>query len=178
MKIKEITAVQAFVPYAAPVGPYIGRGGSPGSLGATGLIVKVVSDDGLVGWGEGTGTLATDIEWVLVGRHVADIEAAVAAMEEADIPRGPMSGVEMALWDLLGKKAGLPICRLLGGVVREEVDFCACMGMKEPAQSAATAPIDGEPVRQFAIAAVARVPPRKTRDHILDIDDRCSRRCQ
>ncbi len=139
MKIKEISAVQVFAPYAAPVGPYVGRGGSPGGLGATGLIFKAVSDEGLVGWGEGTGEPPAGIESLLVGHHVADIEAALASMEEADVDRGPMSGVEMALWDLLGKKARLPICRLFGGVVRDEVDFCGCMGFKEPAQSAATA---------------------------------------
>jgi L-alanine-DL-glutamate epimerase-like enolase superfamily enzyme len=60
-------------------------------------------------------------------------------MEEAGMGRGPISGIEMALWDALGKYAGLPVCRLLGGIVRAEVDFCACMGLKEPTESAATA---------------------------------------
>ena len=53
MHIEEVSAVSAMVPYAAPVGPYVGRGGGKGSLGGSGLIVKVVSDEGLVGWGEG-----------------------------------------------------------------------------------------------------------------------------
>ena len=139
MNIKKISSVPVFVPYEAPVGPYIGRGGSPGTLGATGLIFKVVSDEGLVGWGEGTGEPLPELEGILVGRHVADIEAALQAMEAAGVERGPMSGVEMALWDLLGKRAGFPICRLWGGVVRNKVDFCGCMGLKEPDQSAATA---------------------------------------
>ena len=85
MKIREITAVHATVPYAAPVGPYIGRGGGKGSLGGWGLIVKVVSDEGLVGWGEGTGAFDTDIEALLRGRPAADIEAALAAMDEAGV---------------------------------------------------------------------------------------------
>jgi L-alanine-DL-glutamate epimerase-like enolase superfamily enzyme len=50
-----------------------------------------------------------------------------------------MSGVEMALWDLIGKRADLPLCLVLGGLVREVVDFCACMGLKEPSESADTA---------------------------------------
>ena len=33
----------------------------------------------------------------------------------------------------------LPLCRLLGGVVRQEVEFCACMGLKLPSEFAATA---------------------------------------
>jgi L-alanine-DL-glutamate epimerase-like enolase superfamily enzyme len=139
MKIKTITATPVAIPYAAPVGPYIGRGGLPGTLGAHGLIVRVETDAGLVGWGEGTGAFETNPDAVLAGRHAADIESAVAALEEAGIGKGPMSGVEMALWDLLGKQAELPVCRLMGGVVRTEIDFCACMGLKEPTESAATA---------------------------------------
>lgn len=141
MKIERITATRVSIPYASPVGPYIGRRsvGGAGTLGGSGLIVKVETDVGIIGWGEGTGQFEADPNLVLVGRHVADIEAALAAMEEAEMARGPMSGVEMALWDALGKYAGLPVCRLLGGVVREEVDFCACMGLKEPSESAATA---------------------------------------
>jgi L-alanine-DL-glutamate epimerase-like enolase superfamily enzyme len=141
MKIKNITAVQVMIPYEAPLGPYIGRGGPPGSLGGHGLIVKIESDTGLVGWGEGTEHLDTDPTGLLAGLHVGDIEKAIALMIDAGIPPGPMSGIEMALWDLLGKAAGLPVCRLLGGVVRSAVDFCGCMGMKEPAESAATAKV-------------------------------------
>ncbi len=139
MTIKTITATPVAIPYDAPVGPYIGRGGLPGTLGAQGLIVKIETDSGLIGWGEGTGAFETDPNTVLAGRHAADIESAVTALEEAGIGRGPMSGIEMALWDLLGKKAGLPVCRLMGGIVRTEADFCACMGLKEPSESAATA---------------------------------------
>lgn len=141
MKIKQITATPVSIPYAAPVGPYIGRRavGSSGTLGGSGLIVKLETDGGIVGWGEGLGELDRDPNPLLAGRHIGDIEAALAVMEEAGMARGPMSGIEMALWDALGKLAGLPVCRLMGGVVREEVDFCACMGLKEPTESAATA---------------------------------------
>lgn len=141
MKIERVTATSVSIPYASPVGPYIGRRGvgDEGTLGGSGLIVKVETDVGIVGWGEGIGQFESDPNLVLVGRHVADIEAALAAMEETGMGRGPMSGVEMALWDALGKYAGLPVCRLLGGIVRDEVDFCACMGLQEPSESAATA---------------------------------------
>jgi L-alanine-DL-glutamate epimerase-like enolase superfamily enzyme len=139
MKIKQITGTNVTIPYAPPVGPYIGRGGGTGSLGAAGLIVKVETDTDVVGWGEGTGRFETDPNTILAGKDVANIEGAISAMEAAGISRGPMSGIEMALWDAIGKGADLPVCKLLGGVVREEVDFCACMGLKAPSESAATA---------------------------------------
>ncbi|MCH8290006.1 mandelate racemase/muconate lactonizing enzyme family protein [Candidatus Poribacteria bacterium] len=141
MNIKQITATSVRIPYAAPVGPYIGRrsAGGQGTLGAAGLIVKIETDAGIIGWGEGTGRFETDPNTVLAEHRVANIEGALAAMEQAGIGRGPMSGVEMALWDALGKHADLPVCQLFGGQVRDEVDFCACMGLKEPAESAATA---------------------------------------
>jgi len=144
MRIEEITATSVMVPYEAPVGPYIGRGGGKGSLGGSGLIVKIETDEGLVGWGEGGGKFEADPNAVLAGQHAGDIERIYSLLEEAGIGRGPMSGVEMALWDLLGKKAGLPVCRLLGGALRAEVDFCGCMGLKEPSESAETARIYAE----------------------------------
>jgi muconate cycloisomerase len=69
------------------------------------------------------------------------VERVLALMIDARIGTGPRSGVEMALWDLLGKAAGLPVCRLLGGVLRDEVEFCACMGLKSPEEAAETAQI-------------------------------------
>lgn len=138
MKITKITATSVFVPYEAPVGPYKGRGAGEGTMGGSGLIVKVESD-GLAGWGEGRFEFETDPADVLVGRDVFDVEGAVAAMFEAGIRPGPMSGVEMALWDLIGKQAGLPVHALWGGRLRERIDFTACQGIKSPSECAATA---------------------------------------
>ena len=101
--------------------------------------MKVETDTDVVGWGEGTGRFETDPNAMLTGKDVANIEGAIAALEAGGISKGPMSGIEMALWDAMGKGADLPVCKLLGGVVREEVDFCACMGLKAPSESAATA---------------------------------------
>ena len=140
MRIKQITATNIKIPYAAPVGPYIGRRSQGlGTLGAAGLIIKIETDTGITGWGEGTGRFETDPNIVLAAHHVANIEGALVVMEQAGIDRGPMSGIEMALWDALGKHAELPMYQLFGGQVRDEVDFCACMGLKEPAESAKTA---------------------------------------
>lgn len=139
MLINRITATTVHIPYAAPIGPYVGRGGGGGTLGGTALVVRVETEDGLVGWGEGTGAFETDPQALLKGRLVGDIEGACAGLEAAGVGRGPLSGVEMALWDLIGKRAELPLCLVWGGRVREAAEFTACMGLKEPAESAATA---------------------------------------
>ena len=139
MKIREVKSWTVHIPYEAPVGPYVGRGGGGGTVGATELIVRVDTGDGLTGWGEGTSSLEPALADLLAGRRADDVEGALAALTSAGAGPGPASGVEMALWDLLGKRAGLPVCSLLGGRLREEAEFTACMGLKEPSESAATA---------------------------------------
>ena len=127
IRITQITARSVFVPYEAPLGPYIGRrrvGRGPGTLGASALIVRIDSDAGITGWGEGTGELASDVAKRLTGVDACSIESVLALMREVGVAPGPASGVEMALWDLQGKAAGLPVCRLLGGRLRELIAPC------------------------------------------------------
>src|SRR5437773_12537330 len=96
------------------------------------VIVKVHTDDGLVGLGEATisglwsgetqaGTVAAITDYIapqLVGKDPRDITAARRAMDFI-IKLNPFSkaAVEMALWDIAGKAAGMPVYQLLGGQV-------------------------------------------------------------
>ena len=95
------------------------------------LVVKVETDDDLVGWGEALGhtaipatkaALDTIVAPLLIGRDAGDINALTRAILHGTHllgRNGPFvyafSGVEIALWDLLGKRAGQPLWRLLGG---------------------------------------------------------------
>lgn len=100
------------------------------------VIVKVHTDAGFVGLGEATisglwsgetqaGTVAVITDYiapVLLGKDPRDITAARRAMDFV-IKLNPFTkaAVEMALWDIAGKAAGLPVYQLLGGSVRDRV---------------------------------------------------------
>lgn len=107
------------------------------------VFVRVETDQpGLYGWGEATLEWKThgvvgavqDLEPLLLGRDPRDIEQAVRVMKKQSFWRlgaigmSAVSGIETALWDILGKDLGVPVWRLLGGKVRERVRVYTHLG--------------------------------------------------
>jgi|TARA_B110000908_G_scaffold19023_1_gene21350 glucarate dehydratase len=106
--------------------------------GITETLVKISLENGLVGWGEATrcadsGGILSALNVMrptLIGR---DVFADEALHRDLWVHGGwhlqPMTanlafaGIDMALWDLKGKIAGRPICDLLGGPMRDEVNY-------------------------------------------------------
>lgn len=100
------------------------------------VFVRVETDvPGLVGWGEATlefktravvGAIA-DLEPMLLGQDPRNIEQCFQIMTKHGFWRmgvigmSAISGIELALWDILGKELGVPVWRLLGGGVREHL---------------------------------------------------------
>ena len=104
----------------------------------TGHLVEVVTDEGITGWGEcfGPGNVAIankviverviqpmileenplnrDVLWHKVYNLLRD-------HGQKGMPIQALSGVDIALWDILGKVTGLSISRLIGGRFREQV---------------------------------------------------------
>src|SRR5437588_13094256 len=79
MKIRQIDWTRVFIPYEAPLGPYMGRTGP--TEGASALIVRVETEDGRVGWGEGHGARLPDVSRLLRGQHVGDVERALELLD-------------------------------------------------------------------------------------------------
>ena len=95
------------------------------------LFVRVVTDQGLEGWGEGFGhaccpatraVIDTQIAPAALGEDARDIRGLMARLAQRMHlfgRNGPhvyaLSALDVALWDIAGKAANLPLWRLLGG---------------------------------------------------------------
>jgi len=108
------------------------------------VFVRIETDqDGLFGWGEATLEWKTksvvgaieDLAPLIVGRDPRDIEQLVRILKKHSFWRlgvigmSAISGIEIALWDILGKSLGVPVWRLLGGQVRDKVKVYTHLGL-------------------------------------------------
>src|SRR5947209_19827105 len=133
MKITRIEPIPVAVPLKKGLSAKTAHGEHATSLF---VLVRVHTDEGIVGLGEATisalwsgetqaGTVAVIRDYiapVLVGKDPRDITAARRAMDfQVKLNPFTKAAVEMALWDIAGKAAGLPVYQLLGGKVRDRV---------------------------------------------------------
>ncbi len=101
------------------------------------LFIKVETDEGISGWGEAynyrdramsTAAHADSIKRYLTGRSPFNIKHFTQVMfDDYAARRGSMgffcvvSGIEQALWDIVGKTLNAPVYNLLGGACREKI---------------------------------------------------------
>ena len=117
------------------------------------VFVKVYTDEGITGLGEGTleykenalTGAVEDLKRYLVGKSPFNIEAHYHDMVRDAYWRGgpvlmsAVSAVEAALWDINGKSLNVPVHRLLGGKVRDRVKIYVngwFAGAREPEEFA------------------------------------------
>ncbi len=172
MQRSAIESIEA-IPFALPVRRDFRWNGLRGQLGRF-VLVRIRTADGLVGYGEATPlpdwggdhgrrggeTLATVASMVrdvlapaLLGLPAGDLTRATARMRAALRGHGyAKCAVEIALYDLLGKRLGVPIHQLLGGQVRERVAVAHMIGLmpvQDAVEEAVEAAADG--IRAFQI---------------------------
>ncbi|RJS93920.1 galactonate dehydratase [Candidatus Bathyarchaeota archaeon] len=106
------------------------------------LFLKVYTDEGIIGYGEPilegkARTVATAVREFfeyLKGKDPRRIEYHWQAMYRWSFYRGgpiimsAISGIEQALWDILGKYLNQPVYQLLGGAVRDKIKIYAHVG--------------------------------------------------
>src|SRR5215469_527856 len=120
---------------------------------AENVLVRIEADGGLVGWGEAAfaPTMTGDTQGSLVAavRHLTPLLVGADAWTRAALMRrlaaalvgntGAHSTIELALVDLAGRAAGLPVIDLLGGAQRGAVAPMWLLGNATPAEDAAEA---------------------------------------
>ncbi len=131
MKIADIRAYPTSFPVPGG-GPRLGIGQA---VKRDAVVVKVTTEDGLVGWGEShhgrahtavAKLIETTLKQLVLGMDAADAVGVWARIYKFQLGSHgmgagcamAMSGVDMALWDIRSKAAGWPLHRLLGGAAK------------------------------------------------------------
>ncbi|GHC60048.1 mandelate racemase/muconate lactonizing enzyme family protein [Neogemmobacter tilapiae] len=165
MKITEIHVYSHQLPVKN--GPYVIASSKVSSLDST--LVKIVTDTGLVGWGE-----TCPVGPTYQPQHALGARAALAEMAQGLIGANPLhplalrrrmdgllnghryakAAVDIAAYDLMGKHFGVRVADLLGGAVTERVPSYYATGVGEPddiARMAAEKIAEGYPRLQIKI---------------------------
>ena len=137
MKITSVRATPVLMPRPTPFTSSLGT-----HAGSENAVVEIETDAGITGVGEASSIwdrrgrgCADDINGLLaealVGRDPTRIRLVTDAMDALLSRRSApaKAGVEMALWDILGKALDTPVHQLLGGAVRERLALSRSLSM-------------------------------------------------
>ena len=139
MKIAAVETISLKIPFTF--------GGAPGGFARwtsnDTLLVKVQTDTGITGWGDAfcygcMDSVRAAVHGMIVprviGRDARDVAKLSYELQQALHLHGrygitifALSGLDIALWDLAGKAAGLPLCRLLGGAAGRQIPVYASL---------------------------------------------------
>ena len=92
------------------------------------ILIKVYTNQGLVGYGEArdasSATYVLMLKSRLIGENPCNVDKLFRRIRQFgghSRQGGGVSGIEIALWDLAGKAYGVPLYQLLGGKFRDKV---------------------------------------------------------
>jgi len=135
VKIAKVDIIPLAIPFDFGGKPY-GWGKQVWSSLNT-MLVRIETDTGIVGWGDAfsyssrraiQGVLEEMVTPILIGEDATDIAGLMHRLQKDLHLFGrygmiihALSGVDIALWDIAGKAAGLPLCNLLGGRLRNDL---------------------------------------------------------
>jgi L-alanine-DL-glutamate epimerase-like enolase superfamily enzyme len=148
MIIAGIEAIPLRIPFRAGIKSDASAWGDSDLPAADSLVVKVTTDQGLVGWGEAFGFRAVAsvklaVEQLIaplcvgqdatrIGRLMLDIQKKLHVFGRGGALAFGISAVDIALWDIAGKAAGAPLCQLLGGGAAELDCYASLLRFSEP----------------------------------------------
>lgn len=110
------------------------------------LFLKIITDEGIIGWGEPVvegradtvKTAVDELMQVIMGKNPMDIEDHWNTMYRGGFYRGgpvlmsALSGIDQALWDIKGKFYNAPVHELIGGKCRSQIEVYSWVGGDEP----------------------------------------------
>jgi D-galactarolactone cycloisomerase len=102
-------------------------------------IVEIETQDGMVGWGECYGPAHVSRAFIdtqfgprIIGRDAFDVEVIwedlynrIKDYGSSGMAIAAISGIDIALWDIIGKSCGKPVHKLIGGAFRDKVQAYA-----------------------------------------------------
>jgi galactonate dehydratase len=121
------------------------------------VFVKVLTDAGIVGWGEmlkddakSCAAGALEVGNYLIGKDPLRVAYHWQAIHRGSFYRGGpiktaiLSGIDQALWDITGKAFGVPVYRLLGGPTRDRIRVYGTLDPKTGVNAIKVGPNGGE----------------------------------
>ncbi len=137
MKITDIKAIPLFIPLKET--PPLS---ASGNASAYHVLVEVFTDEGITGYGEAfrlppdvvCAFIEKELKPRLLGENPMNIEKLWNLMYSTTFRYGrkgvtihAISGVEIALWDIIGKWRNLPIYEMIGGLCRDKIKAYASL---------------------------------------------------
>lgn len=172
-----ITRVDVYEVRYTAAGPAFVMSGGKTVADLDGVVVKLHTDEGIVGWGE-----QTPFPSYLVG-HVEGAKAALRVLGDAVLGADPRdvkrvqalmkqalkghhyarSAIDLACWDVMGKAARMPVAHLLGGALQRDFPVIRAIGIGTPAGMR-------EQASELAAEGYSRVQVKLGDDWRLDIE--------